>query len=190
MQTRRNVRCLADDRLLLRCTCANQIADNHKTRRNSDSRRERRAIWRAGPFQRTQDLKAGANGSLGIIFVRERPPKVAEHAVAHVLGDLAIESGHLPSHSILEAGDDVAQILGIDLSKQQQSSDWGAKELSKAQAEYAASDVLYLHRLKTELSARLVREGRLEMAEAAFRYLPDRAVLDLAGWAETDIFAH
>lgn len=82
------------------------------------------------------------------------------------------------------------EILGIDLSKQQQSSDWGAEELTEAQAEYAASDVLYLHRLKEALAHRLAREGRTEMAEAAFRYLPDRAALDLAGWPEIDIFAH
>ena len=82
------------------------------------------------------------------------------------------------------------EILGVDLSKQQQSSDWGADELTDAQAEYAASDVLYLHQLKAEFVERLAREGRTEMAEAAFRYLPDRAALDLAGWAETDIFAH
>ena len=82
------------------------------------------------------------------------------------------------------------EILSVDLSKQQQSSDWGAEKLTKAQAEYAASDVLYLHELKAELSRRLAREGRTEMAEAAFRYLPDRAALDLAGWAEIDIFSH
>ena len=82
------------------------------------------------------------------------------------------------------------EILSVDLSKQQQSSDWGAEKLTKAQAEYAASDVLYLHELKAELCRRLAREGRTEMAEAAFRYLPDRAALDLAGWAETDIFSH
>ncbi|MEO1611700.1 MAG: ribonuclease D [Pseudomonadota bacterium] len=82
------------------------------------------------------------------------------------------------------------EILGVDLSKQQQSSDWGAAELTKAQAEYAASDVLYLHQLKAALADRLAREGRTEMAEAAFRYLPDRALLDLAGWDEIDIFSH
>ncbi len=84
----------------------------------------------------------------------------------------------------------VQEICGVDLSKQQQSSDWGADKLTDAQAEYAASDVLYLHRLKAALSDRLAREGRTGMAEAAFRYLPDRAALDLAGWAEIDIFSH
>ena len=82
------------------------------------------------------------------------------------------------------------ELLDIDISKQQQSSDWGAEELSEAQLEYAASDVLYLHRLKTELEARLAREGRTELAQACFRFLPDRALLDLAGWPETDIFEH
>jgi len=82
------------------------------------------------------------------------------------------------------------ELLDIDISKQQQSSDWGAEQLSEAQLEYAASDVLYLHRLKTELEARLAREGRTELAQACFRFLPDRSLLDLAGWPETDIFEH
>ncbi|MEX2518399.1 MAG: ribonuclease H-like domain-containing protein [Paracoccaceae bacterium] len=82
------------------------------------------------------------------------------------------------------------ELIGVDLSKQQQSSDWGAPSLSQAQQEYAASDVLYLHALKTELERRLVREGRTEIAAAAFRYLPDRALLDLAGWDGVDIFSH
>lgn len=82
------------------------------------------------------------------------------------------------------------ELLGVDLSKQQQSSDWGSPELSKAQQEYAASDVLYLHQLRAEMNRRLLREGRMEMAQAAFNYLPDRAMLDLAGWPEIDIFSH
>ena len=84
----------------------------------------------------------------------------------------------------------VEELLGESISKQQQSSDWGAAELSPAQLEYAASDVLYLHRLKAELEVRLAREGRAALAAAAFRFLPDRALLDLAGWPEEDIFAH
>lgn len=84
----------------------------------------------------------------------------------------------------------IQEILGVDISKQQQSSDWGAPVLTKAQQEYAASDVLYLHQLKAVLDERLAREGRIEMAAAAFNYLPDRAALDLAGWPEIDIFAH
>lgn len=82
------------------------------------------------------------------------------------------------------------ELLGIDISKQQQSSDWGAETLTRAQLEYAASDVLYLHRLRDALNARLIREGRLEMAQACFDFLPMRAQLDLAGWPEADIFAH
>jgi ribonuclease D len=82
-------------------------------------------------------------------------------------------------------------LIGVDISKQQQTSDWGADELSDAQAEYAASDVLYLHRLKAELEIRLSREGRTAVAEACFRFLPVRAELDLMGWGdETDIFRH
>ncbi|KPN64730.1 ribonuclease D [Aliiroseovarius crassostreae] len=82
------------------------------------------------------------------------------------------------------------QLLKVDVSKQQQMSDWGAEELTNAQLDYAASDVLYLHRLKEELDARLAREGRTEMAQACFDFLPMRAQLDLAGWPEQDIFAH
>ncbi len=82
------------------------------------------------------------------------------------------------------------ELIGVDISKQQQTSDWGAADLSEAQLEYAASDVLYLHRLKAELEQRLAREGRASLAEACFGFLPDRAMLDLAGWPETDIFEH
>jgi ribonuclease D len=82
------------------------------------------------------------------------------------------------------------ELLGVELSKQQQTSDWGADSLSDEQMTYAASDVLHLHALKAKLDALLAREGRRELAEAAFRFLPSRARLDLAGWAETDIFAH
>ncbi len=84
----------------------------------------------------------------------------------------------------------VRELLGTDLSKAQQSSDWGAPELSDAQKEYAASDVRYLHRLKDELERRLAREGRTALAQACFDFLPARAGLDLAGWPEIDIFAH
>ncbi len=82
------------------------------------------------------------------------------------------------------------ELLGVDISKQQQSSDWGADALSDAQVNYAASDVLYLHALREKLDAMLVREDRHLLAQAAFTFLPVRARLDLAGWAETDIFAH
>jgi ribonuclease D len=84
----------------------------------------------------------------------------------------------------------VKELLNIDLSKQQQTSDWGAPELSDAQREYAASDVRYLHQLKEKLDERLVREDRTELAQACFEFLPTRALLDLAGWPEQDIFAH
>jgi ribonuclease D len=84
----------------------------------------------------------------------------------------------------------VRELLEIDISKQQQSSDWGADTLTAAQLDYAAADVLYLHRLREALDARLAREGRAELAQACFDFLPSRARLDLAGWPETDIFAH
>lgn len=84
----------------------------------------------------------------------------------------------------------VRELLGQDISKQQQSSDWGGPELSEPQREYAASDVRYLHRLREELDRRLAREGRTALAQACFDFLPHRAELDLAGWPETDIFAH
>ncbi|MFS2319108.1 ribonuclease D [Maricaulis sp. D1M11] len=82
------------------------------------------------------------------------------------------------------------ELVGVDMNKQQQSSDWGAETLSQAQLEYAASDVLHLHILQDRLTAMLEREGRMEIAQACFDFLPTRAALDLAGWPETDIFAH
>jgi ribonuclease D len=81
-------------------------------------------------------------------------------------------------------------MLGVEISKQQQSSDWGANELTDAQLQYAAADVLYLHGLKERLDALLLREGRADLAEACFGFLPARALLDIAGWADEDIFAH
>ena len=84
----------------------------------------------------------------------------------------------------------LGELLQVDISKLQQMSDWGAPELSEAQQAYAASDVLYLHRLREELDARLAREGRSALAQACFDFLPTRAVLDLEGWPEVDIFAH
>jgi ribonuclease D len=84
----------------------------------------------------------------------------------------------------------VRELVGIDLSKQQQLSDWGANELTDAQVAYAASDVLHLHALKQKLDSLLVREHREAIAAACFRFLPDRVRLDLAGWAAEDIFAH
>jgi ribonuclease D len=84
----------------------------------------------------------------------------------------------------------VKELLCIEISKQQQTSDWGADELSDAQREYAASDVRFLHQLKEKLDERLARENRVELAQACFDFLPHRALLDLAGWAEQDVFAH
>lgn len=82
------------------------------------------------------------------------------------------------------------ELLGVQISKHQQSSDWGAEELTKEQIEYAASDVLYLHRLRDILNIMLKREGRMHLAEGCFKFLPHRAELDLAGWPEIDILAH
>jgi len=82
------------------------------------------------------------------------------------------------------------EVLGVEVSKKEQSSDWGADNITDAQREYAANDVLYLHGLMEGLNVRLAREGRTELAQACFDFLPKRAALDLAGWPETDIFAH
>jgi ribonuclease D len=85
----------------------------------------------------------------------------------------------------------LAELVGVDVSKQQQTSDWGAADLTEAQKEYAASDVLYLHRLKDELEKRLIREGRMDLAQRLFDFLPTRAELDLLGWDEPlDIYHH
>jgi ribonuclease D len=84
----------------------------------------------------------------------------------------------------------VREVLNIDMSKQQQSSDWGAQQLNEAQLAYAASDVLHLHALRERLDAMLAREGRTELAKACFEFLPTRAKLDLGGWENEDIFAH
>tara|TARA_R110002072_G_scaffold4023_1_gene28632 strand:- start:257 stop:868 length:612 start_codon:yes stop_codon:yes gene_type:complete len=84
----------------------------------------------------------------------------------------------------------LGELLNIDISKLQQSSDWGAARITQAQQDYAASDVLYLHQLRDRLTAMLEREGRMETAQACFDFLPQRAALDLAGWPDTDIFSH
>jgi len=119
-------------------------------------------------------------------------------AVRHYLGVLAapiwdtkiasrLVRTYTDRHGLKEL---VRELLGQELSKAQQSSDWGSPELSEAQKEYAASDVRYLHRLRTELERRLTREGRMALAQACFDFLPVRAELDLAGWPDIDIFAH
>ena len=82
------------------------------------------------------------------------------------------------------------EMLGIDISKQQQTSDWGAAQLTPEQLDYAAADVLHLHALREKFDVLLAREGRAEVAESCFRFLPTRAILDLAGWADEDIFSH
>jgi len=82
------------------------------------------------------------------------------------------------------------ELLGVDISKAQQSSDWGAAQLSPDQMSYAASDVLNLHALKTKLDSMLIREGRMDLAKACFDFLPHRATLDVAGWDDIDIFSH
>lgn len=84
----------------------------------------------------------------------------------------------------------ISELLGEDISKQQQTSDWGAPEINEAQRDYAASDVRYLHRLHTVMVERLEREGRTAIAQACFDFLPTRAMLDIAGWADKDIFSH
>ncbi|WP_370207951.1 ribonuclease D [Pararhodobacter marinus] len=84
----------------------------------------------------------------------------------------------------------LSELVGVDISKLQQASDWGAPEITQAQRDYAASDVLYLHRLKSALEGMLAREGRTEVAQACFDFLPTRARLDLAGWPDVDIFSH
>jgi ribonuclease D len=78
----------------------------------------------------------------------------------------------------------------VEVAQQQQSADWGALKLTKEQIDYAAADVLYLHRLKDSLESLLERDGRRDLADACFKFLPDRAALDIAGWADEDIFAH
>ncbi len=84
----------------------------------------------------------------------------------------------------------INEILNVDISKREQSSDWGALELSDSQMEYAASDVLFLHELKSNLEMRLIRENRLSLAQACFKFLPERAKLDIEGWKDEDIFSH
>lgn len=83
-----------------------------------------------------------------------------------------------------------SEMLNIEISKQQQTSDWGASTLTEKQVKYAASDVLYLHKLKDALDSILIREGRMEMAQSCFNFLPSRSLLDVAGWGDEDIFAH
>ena len=119
---------------------------------------------------------------------------VLEHNIGPISGDIyctkiasKLARTYTDRHGLKNL---LQELLGVDISKQQQSSDWGAPDLSAAQLDYAASDVLHLHRLKERLDAMLLREGRMALAQSCFEFLPARAQLDLAGWAETDIFSH
>jgi ribonuclease D len=125
----------------------------------------------------------------------------ARFDVAMLLRDLGVETGPVFCTKIASKltrtytdrhglKDVVRDIAGIELSKQQQSSDWAAPDLTAAQLEYAASDVLYLHQVRDGLAAMLEREGRMALAQACFDFLPTRARLDLGGWPEIDIFSH
>ena len=139
-----------------------------------DPRRDRLCVVQLSPgdgsadvVQIPQDLKEAPN-----LTKLLSDPAVTTYTDRHGLKDLARE------------------LLNIDMSKQQQSSDWGAEKISEAQLDYAASDVLYLHDLKRHLDRMLRREGRTELAQACFEFLKHRIDLDLMGWDETDIFAH
>jgi ribonuclease D len=123
--------------------------------------------------------------TIGLIGAGHIGSQLARLAVQHGY-DVVISNSRGPE----TLKDLVRELLGVDLSKQLQLSDWGAAELTDAQVAYAASDVLHLHALKAKLDGMLVREGRDGLAAACFRFLPDRARLDLAGWGEQDIFAH
>ena len=102
-----------------------------------------------------------------------------------------LKAGIIPREQIENNAQFRPEMVGVDVSKQQQTSDWGAEVLTDAQKDYAASDVLYLHALKAQLEKRLIREGRMELAERLFAFLPTRAELDLMGWTDlTDIFNH
>ena len=122
------------------------------------------------------------------------PGQVIRHRQTVELGDgggfLRIQGSAVSGDLRRDVRKFMRELLGVDMSKQQQSSDWGATKLTDAQLAYAASDVLYLHALKEKLDVMLAREGRMELAEACFHFLPQRARLDLAGWAGEDIFAH
>ncbi|MEM9724170.1 MAG: ribonuclease H-like domain-containing protein [Pseudomonadota bacterium] len=119
------------------------------------------------------------------VFLRQLGARTAPIYCTKIASKLA--RTYTDRHGLKDVSRD---LLGVEMSKQQQSSDWGAETLSEAQAAYAASDVLHLHALKARLDAMLAREGRVELAAQCFSFLPVRAALDLAGWDEVDIFAH
>ena len=133
--------------------------------------------------QRTNLAELETRAEVVVIQGDIASPGMAERLVA-----AAEETGRqLRGHGLKDLSRD---LLGVDISKQQQSSDWGAETLTQAQIDYAASDVLHLHALKEKLDRNLERENRLGVAHQCFAFLPTRAQLDLLGWPETDIFAH
>ncbi len=171
--------------------------------------RDRLCVVQLSPGDGTVDVVRIAQGQRGApnlerLFTDSAVPKIFHYArfdvalIRHALGIAVapiwctkIASRLVRTYTDRHGLKDLArELLAIDMSKQQQSSDWGAPQLSEAQIEYAASDVLHLHALKDALEARLRREGRLGLAESCFRFLPVRAELDLLGWDDEDIFAH
>lgn len=174
-----------------------------------DLRRDRLCVVQLSPGDGSADVvqipPSGANApNLKRLFADEKILKIF-HFARFDLGMIANALGVMPqpiyctrtasrlvrTYTDKHGLKDLArELLGIDLSKQQQLSDWGAESLSDAQLAYAAADVLHLHALREKLDAMLAREGRAELAAACFRFLPDRSRLDLAGWANEDIFAH
>jgi ribonuclease D len=174
-----------------------------------DPHRDRLCVVQLSPGDGSADvvqLAAGAHGAPNLTKILTEPAILKIfHFARFDIGALSNALGVMPApvyctkiasrlartytdkHGLKDL---VREVLGIEVSKQQQLSDWGAEALTDAQVAYAASDVLHLHALREKLDAMLAREGRADLAAACFRFLPDRARLDLAGWAPEDIFAH
>ena len=174
-----------------------------------DPRRDRLCVVQLSPGDGSADvvqIPAGANGAPNLTRLLSDPAvtkifhyarfdiAVLKHRFGVITGPVyctKIASKLVRTYTDRHGLKDITkELLNIDLSKQQQSSDWGAEKISDAQLEYAASDVLYLHDLKRHLDRMLQREGRTELAAACFAFLRHRVELDLMGWNETDIFAH
>ncbi|MCQ8782362.1 ribonuclease D [Mangrovibrevibacter kandeliae] len=174
-----------------------------------DTRRDRLCVVQLSPGDGTADLVQIAKGqtaapNLCRLLLDETKTKIFHYArfdiaaLFHAFGVMTtpifctkIASRLTRTYTDRHGLKDLArELIGVDMSKQQQSSDWAAETLSQAQIDYAASDVLYLHDIMGELMKRLEREGRTGLAKASFAYLPTRAKLDLAGWADEDIFSH
>jgi ribonuclease D len=174
-----------------------------------DLRRDRLCVVQLSPGDGSADvvqIPAGARDAPNIKALLADPNRVKIfHFARFDLGSLFKAFGVMPqpvyctkiasrlarTYTVKHGLKDLSrEVLGVDLSKQQQSSDWGAGELTDAQVAYAASDVLHLHALREKLDIMLAREGRTGLAEACFRFLPDRVRLDLAGWGAEDIFSH